>query len=165
MPMTFWGLGIGAWMRASPRGTVSSPGSGLPPYSMNSIMSSWASGLISSPSNDPTRVSPPSTEYVTSFKRSPVPRGRNDTHLSSKVRPSALLWLQAFYLPAVAGPPVDESIVQPALAPLPELDDLGLDPVAAPEGRTWDLTPFVPGFELPYPFLQNASVLDGPALF
>src|SRR5215207_2559381 len=53
-------------MLASPSATVSSPGSGLPPYSMNSIMSSWARDLISSPSRDPTLASPPPTEYATS---------------------------------------------------------------------------------------------------
>src|ERR671910_243939 len=60
---------------------ISAPGSGLPPYSMNSIMSSWASGLISSPSKDPTRGSPPPTEYVTSFKSSPLSRIRDATLL------------------------------------------------------------------------------------
>src|SRR5215211_2456539 len=88
-------------MRASPSDTVSSPGSGLPPYSMNSIMSSWARGLISSPSRDPTRGSPPSTEYVTSFKGSPLlgPR-HNDTHLSSKADPKSISAGQHFSLSA-----------------------------------------------------------------
>src|SRR5919107_2185228 len=163
MPMTFWGLAIGAWMRACPSDTVSSPAPAPPPYSMNSIMSSWARSLISSPSSDPTRGSPPSTEYVTSFKRSPLPGIRDDTHLSSKTGPPASLRLQTLYLPSSPVPVVDEPVVQPAFASLPELDNLGLDPVAAPERGTRDLSPLVLRLELPYPLFQNAPILDGQA--
>src|SRR5215213_8936332 len=165
--MIFSGPAIGAWRRASVSGTVSLPGSGLPPYSMNSITSSWASGLISSPSKDPTRGPLPSTEYVTSFKRSPLPRvqGVSETHLSSKARPSALLRLQTLHLPPSAGTPVDETVVQPVFASLPELDRVGLDPVAAPEGGAWDLTLFVLHLQRPNPLFENAPVLNRPALF
>src|SRR5215210_666174 len=165
MPMTFSGPATGAWIRASASGTVSSPGSGLPPDSINSIISSCASGLISSPSNAPTRVSPPSTEYVTSFKRSPPPKRHSDTHLSSKAELPASLRLQTLHSPPSPGTLVNEPVVQPVLASLPELDNLRLDPVAAPERGTWDLTRLIFRFERPYPLFQNAPVLDGPALF
>src|SRR5215210_8594082 len=164
MPMTFSGPATGAWIRASASGTVSSPGSGLPPDSINSIISSCASGLISSPSNAPTRVSPPSTEYVTSFKRSPPPKRHSDTHLSSKAELPASLRLQTLQFPPSPGTPVDETVVQPVFAPLPELDGVGLDPVAAPERRAWDLTPLVLSLQRLYPLLQNFPVLNGPAL-
>src|SRR5215212_1819812 len=162
MPMSFWGLTIGAWMRTSPSGTVSSPGSGLPPYSMNSIMSSWARDLISSPSRDPTLVSAPPTEYVTSFKNSPLLGF--ETHLSSNACAHTSLRLQTHYLPPSPGTVVDDPVVQSVLASLPELDCLGLDPIAAPERRAWDLTPLVLRLERSYPLFQNAPVFDGMAL-
>src|SRR5215211_1012927 len=162
MPMSFWGLTIGAWMRTSPSGTVSSPGSGLPPYSMNSIMSSWARDLISSPSRDPTLVSAPPTEYVTSFKNSPLLGF--ETHLSSNADAHTFLRLQTHYLPPSPGTVVDDPVVESVFASLPELDGVRLDPVATPERGAWDLTPLVLGFERPNPLFQNAPVLDGPAL-
>src|SRR5918997_3202215 len=199
--MTFWGLVTGAWMRASPSGTVSSPGSGLPPNSMNSIMSSWARGLISSPSRDPTRDPPPSTEYVTSFKGSPL-SGIQDAALrilavrrvlrafresltspsralgyrrsafsslpllmaDSAIRIANRLWLQTLYLPSSFVTQVEETVVESVFASLPELDGVGLDPVAAPERGAWDLAPLVLGFEHPDPLFQDAPVLDGAAL-
>src|SRR5215203_2420985 len=74
------------------------------------------------------------------------------------------LRLQTFYSPPFTGTPVDETVVQPVLAPLPELDGVGLDPVAAPEGGTGDLAIFVLFLQRLYALLQNAPVPDGPAL-
>src|SRR5215203_3895343 len=176
-------------MRTCPSGTVSSPGSGLPPYSMNSIMSSWARGLISSSSRDPTRDSPPSTEYVTSFKGSPLLGTRDAAlrilaarrviracqHVSisarqhfswsacwsmrdarSSIRLRSALRLQTLYSPFSPGTAIDEPVVQPIFASLPELHHLGLDPVASPEGGAWDLPPLVLRLECPDPFFQHA---------
>src|SRR5215211_5240594 len=168
-------------MRASPSDTVSSPGSGLPPYSMNSIMSSWPRGLISSSSRDPTRDSPPSTEYVTSFKGSPLLGSRDAAlrilaarrviracqHFSWSacwsMRGASILLrsasrLQALYSPFSPDSVIDEPVVQPIFASLPELHHLGLDPVAAPEGGAWDLPPLVLRLECPDPFFQHAPV-------
>src|SRR5215204_5371508 len=164
MPITFCGLVIGAWRRASPNDTVSAPGSGLPPYSMNSIMSSWPRGLISPSSRDPTRGSPPSTEYVTSFKGSPLPLFQTAAIRILAARRGFSLRLQTLYLPTSLGTAVDEPVVQPVFASLPELDNLGLDPVAAPEKGAWDLTPLVFRLQRLYPLFEDAPVLYGSAL-
>src|SRR5215208_3400049 len=164
MAMIFPGREIGACMRARSAGTTSSPGSGLPPCSMNSTMLGPPRGLISPSSRDPTRGSPPSTEYVTSFKGSPLPLFQTAAIRILAARRGFSLRLQTLYLPPSLGTAVDEPVVQPVFASLPELDNLGLDPVAAPEKGAWDLTPLVFRLQRLYPLFEDAPVLYGSAL-
>src|SRR5215216_215110 len=129
---------------------------------VSAAWSSWARDLISSPSRDPTLVSAPPTEYVTSFKNSPLLGF--ETHLSSNADAHTFLRLQTHYLPPSPGTVVDDPVVQSVFASLPELDGVRLDPVAAPERGARDLTPLVLRLECSYPLFQNAPVLDGVAL-
>src|SRR3712207_3875184 len=81
--------------------------------------------------------------------------------LSSRVSP---LRLEALDPPRSMFATIHEPIVKPILAPLPELDLFGYDPVAAPEIGAWDLASLVLCLECPHPLFQNAPVLDGTAL-
>jgi hypothetical protein len=56
--------------------------------------------------------------------------------------------LETLYPPATALAPVEETVVQPVLAALPELDRLGLYPVASPVQRAGYLSLPVLGLQL-----------------
>src|SRR5688500_11785190 len=74
------------------------------------------------------------------------------------------LRLEALDPPGSIFAAIDQPVVKPILASLPELDLFGFDPVAAPERWAWDLTSLVLRLECPYPLFQNVPVLDGAAL-
>src|SRR5215216_8212239 len=78
------------------------------------------------------------------------------------------LRLEALHPPAVGGTAVlaavEQAVVQPVLAPLPELYLFGHDPVAPPKGRARDLASLVLGLQPPQPLLQSLPVSDGAAL-
>src|SRR5918998_1007963 len=137
-------------------------------------MLSWPRGLISSPSTVPTSGAPSPTEYVTSFKCTPLPRTQASargilTKGPGFPPPDAIgdletghLRLQAFDLPAPVAPAVGDPVVQPALPSLPELHDLGLDAVTTPERRARHLAPLVLDLEVSRTALHRPALLGGP---
>src|SRR5689334_12745106 len=68
--------------------------------------------------------------------------------------------------PAVAPalPHVADSVVQAALAALPELDRVRDDPVAPPMRRQGDVAAGEPGLDLPHVAFQRGAARDDPAL-
>src|SRR3954469_8090645 len=72
---------------------------------------------------------------------------------------------ESFEEPAPVRPAaIEEAVVEPARAALPELDRLGDDEIAAPVRRARDLAAGVAGLDLTTPFLQGWPVGEDLAL-
>ena len=76
---------------------------------------------------------------------------------------SLLLGLEGLGGPRLAGAAVAEPLVEPVLAVLPELVDVGHEAIAAPVGRPWDLA-WMGGVELGEQALELLARLDRLAL-